>query len=111
METRFVNLTPHAIKVANEGGTIVLEVAPSGQQARCAASSEVVGEFDGIPVVKSTFGAVEGLPEPEAGTIYIVSSLVAGQVSGRDDVVAPDTGPTAVREAGQVVAVKRFQRF
>jgi len=106
-----INLTPHAIKVAAEDGSIVLEIAASGSTARCAASSETVGEIDGTPVVRSAFGPVEGLPEPIEGTVYIVSSMVAQQCAGREDVVAPDTGPTAIREKGQVVAVKRFQRF
>ena len=109
-EVRFVNLTPHEIVVRREDGSALM-VASSGLAARCTASSEVVGEIDGVKVVRSTFGPVEGLPEPQDGTIYIVSSMVAQQVPGRDDVVAPDTGPTAIREAGQVVAVKRFQRF
>jgi len=108
---RLVNLTPHAIKVAGEDGETILEAAPSGQVARCTTSSEVVGEICGIEVVKTTFGLVDGLPPAEEGTIYIVSSLVA-QAAGRDDVVAPDTGPTAIRdEAGRILAVKRFQRF
>ena len=48
--------------------------------------------------------------EPKA--IYIVSSLVAQAVAGRNDVVAPDAGPTAIRnEQGQIVAVTRFQRW
>ena len=107
----FSNLTPHSIRVADEDGNIVLDIAPSGDQARCSASCEAVGEFEVIPIVRSVFGPVEGLPEPAEDTIYIVSSLVAQQCAGREDVVAPDTGPTAVREGGQVVAVRRFQRF
>jgi len=36
--------------------------------------------------------------------------LVAQHVR-RPDVLAPDTGPTAIREGGQIVAVTRLQRF
>lgn len=43
---------------------------------------------------------------------FSVSSLVAQAVVGREDVVAPDTGPTAIRdEAGRIVAVRRFQQW
>ena len=107
----FQNLTPHTIQVAGVEGNIVFRVEPTGPPARCTASSEVVDVFNGVEVVKSTFGPVENLPAPKEGTVYIVSSIVAQQVPDREDVVAPDTGPTAIREAGQVVAVKRFQRF
>jgi len=112
-ETVLVNLTRHDIVVVGEDGQEVLRVPPSGQEARAKASTEVVALLNGIEVAKSTIGDVEGLPEPVEGTVYITSSLVAQKVAGlREDVVSPDTGPTAVRNAaGQIVAVKRFQRF
>ena len=44
-------------------------------------------------------------PEPAEGTIYLVSSMVQGAMP-RKDVQAPDTGPTAIRDAqGNVWAV------
>jgi len=106
-----INLTPHQVVVRlADGGDVIF--SPSGRVARCAVSQETVGEANGIPIVRSVFGAVEGLPEAQDGTIYIVSSLVAQAVAGREDVVAPDTGPTAVRdEGGRIVAVTRFQKF
>jgi hypothetical protein len=38
---------------------------------------------------------------------------VAQAVAGRDDVVAPDTGPeSVVRDAeGKIIGVRRFQKF
>ena len=106
-----VNLTPHEIIVRLLGGDRVFP--PSGQVARCQPVSESVGEVDGIPVVRSAFGALEGLPEPRQGTIYLVSTPAAQKAAalGRTDVVSPDTGPTAIRENGQVKAVIRFQLF
>lgn len=66
----------------------------------------------GVPIVRQTFGDVEGLPEPLHGTIYIVSGLVRSALgSSRPDVVAPDTGPTAIRdEAGRIRAPIDAQR-
>lgn len=112
-EMRFVNLTPHTINVVNEEGVNVLEVAASGQQARVNSSCEVVDTVSGVSVVKTTYGAVDGLPVPEEGVIYIVSVLVAQVAAGRTDVVAPDTGPqSVVRDAeGKILGVKRFMRF
>jgi hypothetical protein len=64
----------------------------------------------GIPIVRQHFGQIENLPEPTDGVIYITSSLVA-QAAQRVDVVSPDTGPTAIRENGQIVAVRGLQAF
>lgn len=113
---QFINLTPHTIntQVTLRDGTIEYRAFPaSGQVARCTPGYEDVGVFGGVPVVRSTFGPVEGLPEPEpeAGIVYITSTIVAQQAN-RADVVSPDTGPSAIRnEKGQVVAVVRFQSF
>lgn len=105
-----VNLTPHVVVVETEHGR--REFPPSGIVARVATTQEAVSQVDGIAIVKSVFGEVQDLPEPREDTIYIVSSLVAQAVPWRDDVVAPDTGPTAIRdEAGRIVAVRRFQQW
>jgi len=104
---RFVNLTPHKITIKSKKGDI--EVPPSGTIARVTTIEEVVAEVDGISIIKREFGEVEGLPEPENGVAYIVSSLVLGAVKGRKDVFAPDTGATAIRdEKGQIKAVTRL---
>lgn len=109
---KLVNLTPHAICLANAQGEIVQTVEPSGTIARCKAETEVVDSINGIEIVSTTLGEVEGLPESQDGTVFITGTLVAQKLAGlRSDVVSPDTGPTAVREEGQVKAVKRFQRF
>jgi hypothetical protein len=52
---------------------------------------------------------VEGLPDPVAGVVYIVSGRVLSELAGsRPDVVSPDTGPDAIRENGQIKAVRGF---
>jgi len=109
---KIVNLTQHAIAVADENGNIIRTIEPSGMVARVAITQTVVGDVDGIPLVETVFGEVEGLPDPEPGVVYITSTLVmqAARKAGRTDVVSPDTGPTSVRnEQGQVIAVRRFQ--
>jgi hypothetical protein len=127
---KLVNLTPHAIRVVvNDAYMDVLEIPPSGKVARVSSKQyfydyvevyqpdpfgEGPEEFREvvplrIPVYKTTYEEPVGVPEPKEGVIYIVSSLVKQQLPDRDDVVAPDTGPSAIRENGQVVAVTRFQ--
>ncbi len=108
-----INLTPHPIVVRTDG--VDITIPASGQVARVTSQQELASQIDvyglTIPVQRTTFGQVDGLPDPKPNTIYIVSSLVLGALKGsRPDVVAPDTGPTAIRnDNGQIVAVTRFQ--
>lgn len=100
-----LNLTPHAITLQRADGTRVT-YPPSGELARVSVAEVVCCELDGIPVVSRTLGEAQGLPEE--GTLCIVSAMVLSAVPGRRGVYAPDSGPTAIRENGQVVAVTRL---
>ena len=124
-----VNLTPHPIVVqTTDDPESQVTIDPSGTVARVGTTMEngivVIASPDNIftsqyvpvgdtvvPVHKVSFNAVEGLPSPADDTIYIVSAMVAQQVSHRGDVVAPDTGAIAVRKGGNVVAVRGFVRY
>ena len=105
-KVQFVNCTPHAIKL-NDGRVF----EPSGSIARVAQS---ISDFDKDGIATQSFGKVEGLPEPKAGTIYIVSAMVLSraQAEGRKDVVAPATGhKDCVRdEGGRIKSVPGFLR-
>lgn len=101
---KFINLTPHTITINN--GT---KYNPSGKVAR------VENQFSNFCCGISTvfYGEIENLPEPEEGTIYIVSAMVlaAAKEKGRTDVVAPATGhPDCVRKDGFIVSVPGFVR-
>ena len=107
---KLVNLTPHKLNIVTDNGNI--EIEPSGTIARVKPTTVRIGTVNGIDVVKTTFGEVEGLPSPEKDTVYIVSTLVLNALKGsRPDVVAPDTGPeSAIRdESGRIVGIRRFQ--
>ena len=109
---KFVNCTPHALNVEGLG------ILPaSGVVARVAAVRErttglLVQDQPvrvSIRLIRQSFGVVEGLPEPSPDTVYVVSAMVLSALSGsRADVVAPDTGPDAIRENGQIKAVRGF---
>ena len=101
----FTNLTPHTIVLQDESGNRVA-IEPSGKTARVATIETVIGEIGGMPVVSRQFGEVIGLDDVEMPVI--VSAMVASAVPGREGVYAPDSGPTAIRENGQVVAVTRL---
>ena len=98
-----VNLTPHELRLTDEHGHLVATVPPSGTVARVRTSAVRVGEFEGVPLFRTEYGAVEGLPEPVPGTIYVVSAMVRShpQVSGRGDVFSP--GKLLRDEQGRVI--------
>ena len=104
-----INLTPHSITFVDDAGNTVLTVEPSGQVARCSVTREKVGTIAGIPVNKPRFGKVENLPEPQEGTIYIVSSLTAQAVPEREDVFITDD---AVRdEQGRIIGCRALAQI
>lgn len=101
-EINIVNLTPHSITLC--GKTI-----ESTGLARCTTTKEKIGEINGVPVNRTSFGSVTGLPEPQENTIYIVSKIVADAVSkDRDDVYIVDD--TVRNEAGQIIGCNALAR-
>jgi hypothetical protein len=102
---KFVNLTPHALTVEGLG-----TIPASGSVARVTVNSTDVGSVGGVRLRAQLKGQVSGLPALTEGVTYIVSGMVLDALGGsrRADVVAPDTGPDAVRENGQIVAVRGF---
>lgn len=78
---RVRNFTPHSI-------TLRGKYYPSEGIARCEEHTDLIGKISGIPIVKKSYGAITGLPEPEQDTIYIVSMIVA-KAANRPDVFFP----------------------
>lgn len=80
-----VNLNKHAITVSVDGNQF--EIAPSGQVATVSVKSVPCGEVNGIPLVRSEYGEIVGLPEPQDGVLYLVNMLVGqrGAALGRTD--------------------------
>lgn len=117
---QLVNLTPHAVTLRHAGGDVTIQ--PAGTVARVTSTPGAVfasafhtaegGAFQFPVAAPTTFGAVEGLPDPTPGTMFIVSALVGSALKGaRSDVVMPGTGPNdgAVRnDKGHIVAVTRL---
>lgn len=83
---KYLNLTAHSIYEITTGTTIPV----SGRVARVKSSTVLYTQHARIPIYATEFGEIEGLPEPEADTIYIVSGLALNAVPKyRKDVVAP----------------------
>lgn len=109
---KVVNLTAHTINVFLEEKEISF---PSQGLARVKTEEKEIGRINGIPVIKTVYTTVEGLPDAQEDTVYLVSTLVlqALKANGinRPDCLAPNTGLSgAIRdEQGRIVGVKGFQ--
>lgn len=88
-----LNYTPHnplRIFVADDE----VEALPAaGPPVRLLEAPRPAGELSVgdrlIPVVTMEYGESEGLPEPAAGRVLIVSQLVCRAYPGRDDLLFP----------------------
>ena len=99
----YVNLTPHAIAL-NDG-----RVFPaSGAVARVSVGFSAIVDDVAVQV----YGAVQGLPDAQPDTRYIVSAMVLSACADRADVVAPATGhaDTVRNDKGHIVSVPCFVR-
>lgn len=108
-----INLTPHQILLV--AGGLETPLPPSGSVARVATSEVAAGDIEiaglRIPVIRREFGEIIGLPESDEPCVVssLVLEAVRVQQPWRRRVYAPDTGPTAIRDAaGRVVAVTRL---
>jgi NAD(P)H-dependent flavin oxidoreductase YrpB (nitropropane dioxygenase family) len=110
---KVINLTPHEVKLMDDDGNVVASL-PSEGVARARQTDEVVGEVEiegfTVPVVKTTFGEPEDLPEPTEGVVYVVSVVTANaaRAIGRttDDLLIT-SGP--VRDAdGRIIGCRQL---
>ena len=105
---KIINTTPHDIKIVSEEGEVLRTFPKAETPVRVAATVKTVGELDCIAIEETVFGEVEGLPEAEEGTYYIVSRLVASAASGRTDLLVP--GQQVRNSDGVVVGCKSLSR-
>lgn len=107
-----INLTQHTINVILGEKELAY---PSKGLARVKTEEKTIGTVEGIPVIKTVYTTVEGLPDSQEDTVYLVSTLVlqALKANGieRPDCLAPNTGVSgAIRDdQGRIVGVRGFQ--
>lgn len=90
------NLTPHPIMICDGEGNILQTIPNCGWELRLTTSTEVAGEFAGIPLTKTVFGkptAIQGKSfngqenpwETKVNlenTKFVVSQLVKNKYAG-----------------------------
>jgi hypothetical protein len=103
---KFLNLTPHALSIEARDGRIIT-FPPSGQIARLAVTREpraymqIGNEI--FTISRPTFGAITGLPDAQAGIIFVCSALVAEHAK-RTDVFS--VGELIRDSAGTVIGAR-----
>lgn len=112
---KFMNLTPHTLTIEGVGN-----LPPSGITARVTHErtpcTPIKTDTGSVRIIQQDYGPVQNIPDPQEGTVYIVSAVVVSAILAGDDqemrnrlgrdVFAPDTGPDAVRSHGQVTMVR-----
>ena len=111
MEKRIINLTPHCINIYDVDGNEISKFESMGI-ARADSFETVVGELNGIPVVKMSYGAPIGLPDPTEGTAYIVSMLTiqAAVQVGRTTSDLYTTADLVRNDKGQIIGCRKLSR-
>jgi hypothetical protein len=111
--SKLINLTPHAVVLESTawGKTSRVTVPASGTVARLTETTThegvVVVDCDKpVAVISKRFGQIEGLPEAEQDTYFIVSLPVATAAwsTGRTDVLA--IGEAVRDNEGRIVAAR-----
>ena len=107
MPKKIVNLTPHPVSVISPDGSMRI-FPPSGTVARVESTAIQVDTISGIPVMSVKFNALQNLPDPEPGTVFIVSAITAqaAKQAGRSDCVIVND---AVRDSdGRIIGCRSF---
>ena len=82
-----VNLTPHEVTIVLNNHEV--KIKPEGQVPRVATKSIMIDHFGEIPVYRTSYGEIEGLPPMSNNVKYIVSALVQKAANFREDLLIP----------------------
>ncbi len=100
-----INLTPHEVTILDEGNKVLKVIKPSGAVARISTSTKEMEPIDGVKITLTTFDHVNGLPDSEFGTFFIVSQMVKNSplCIYRKDLLVPSE---VVRDNGKILGCK-----
>ena len=107
---KILNMTPHTLCLVAEDGSVLREISPSGTIARADQKDKLVGDIDGFPLVRSSFGEPIDLPDWEEGVFLFVSlaTAKAAEAAGRrtDDLLL--SSQQVRDENGKIVGCRGF---
>jgi hypothetical protein len=108
-DIKWVNLTPHIVKVYR-GQKIIRTFWPTSPSARIAVDVNLIDVIDDIPIYTRGPSKTINLPKPRKNTIYIVSSIVLNANPKRTDLVSPESAFLGVKnKQNQIIGVSGFQ--
>lgn len=108
--TNIINLNKHAVSGVFNGEVVSFPACEQGKECRVSVTSKEVERVPGMKCVETTYGEVQNVPEPQEGVVYIVNMIVLDRMPHRKDLIAPDSGPSAVRnEKSQVLHVVQWK--
>lgn len=108
---RVINLTPHDLVLLNEANETVKVIPPDGRLPRVIPGGETpVDSVEGFPVWETTPGQLDGLPDPDGDTMYVVSQVVVDWCNAnapRKDLLVPYK---VVRDGNTILGCRGFAR-
>lgn len=106
-----INLTPHDINVYKDD-KILLTLTSQGI-ARAESKSEVIGEVNGIPITKVSFGEPIDLPEPKEDVYLLVSRITieSAKNHGRTTKDLLTTDNLVRDDNGKVIGCSSFSKM
>ena len=84
-----INKTPHPVDIVTYKGELIKSFPKAVTPARIILDISKCAPIDSIPITKTTFKHVVGLPEESKGTYYIVSQMVKNYLVDRKDLLVP----------------------
>ena len=103
----FINKTPHVIRIIGNDDE-VKTIFPSQGSVRLEQEMVDNGTLEDIPLFKTTFGEVKGLPEESVSqsVFYIVSKTVKDRLPERFDLVI--VANTVRNSKGEIIGCRGF---
>jgi len=106
VEHEIINCTPHPVEMRSGSGLLLTSFEPSGYVPRVLQRYIPLPKIDGFSITAREVYEVVGMPEPQLGTMYIVSSMVAMALPNRTDLLVPR--PFYDRNTGQTIGATGF---
>jgi hypothetical protein len=104
---KIINTTPHPVNLILDGKEIVFQPEfPVRVKSETISSGNISWHGQEIPLTRTLFGHVEGLPEFKEDVLYIVSQLIKDRLQDRKDLLVPSE--IVRNDKGHIIGCKAF---